>query len=187
MIRYCVWDVGQVIYHFSLNPLQKLLGEKAKSFDYNPYMKGEVDFALFCRGLCDWCGVACSLEQINQALHEGVGDFFQPTRELMQKLPEMGITNCILSNALPCIQDTGNAAGLVRPDHVFCSFDARLLKPDPAIYEWVRASLNCQFSEMIFVDDKSENVDAAAQLGIHAILFDEKNVQEQVLAKIKSM
>ncbi len=68
-IRFCVFDVGQVCYPYSLNPLNCLMREMAikkddfnakggvKSFNYNPFMKGEINFSRFCKEVCAHCGV----------------------------------------------------------------------------------------------------------------------------------
>ncbi len=94
------------------------------------------------------------------------------------------IENCILSNALPLLSETAPAQ--VKKEYRFASFDLKLLKPNPEIYEEVRRRLGCQFDEMIFIDDKEKNVQSAAKLGIHGIVFDKSTIRTQCEAIVKT-
>lgn len=201
-VKYCVWDVGQVVRRFSLQPLDKLMRNLSElpeqyaesggvlKFDYKPVMKGEESFEKCCRRLADFCGVNWNdglTKQIDQALHDGNGAFFEETKQVMAALKKKKIANCMLSNALPNLVDTGNVFGLVEDIHVFCSFDLGLLKPDPKIYETVRERLKCRFEEMIFVDDKPQNVVSAANLGIKGIVFKSETIVAEVEALAGSL
>ena len=189
-IKYCVWDVGQVVYPFSLDYLDEWAFSKTvdkadfqnkggvKTFDYNPYMLGKEDDAAFCEKLCLEYNIPFEKQtvfEISQALHQGVGKFFDETLETMKILSQKGIQNCILSNALPMLEDT--AAHLVAKNYLFTSYQLGLLKPNPEIYEKVRQSLGCGFEEIIFVDDKERNVLSAKNLGIHGIVFNPKTIK----------
>ena len=197
-IKYCIWDVGEVIYSFSLRPLHQWcqentntpqkLNEKLGHFNYNDYMKGLVSFSDLCKELCTFYDITYSEkydEEINKALHSGVGKFFQETRQAQQELLKKGIKNCILSNALPALADTADCQNIVEPEHIFCSFDLGLLKPDAKIYQTVLEHLNCTAEEVIFVDDKPENTKAAAKLGIDAITFNHQTIIEDIRRYIK--
>jgi epoxide hydrolase-like predicted phosphatase len=56
-------------------------------------------------------------------------------------------------------------------DVVVDSSELGVRKPDPKIYEALLKKLDRSAGEVAFVDDLPVNVDAAAALGIHAILF----------------
>ncbi len=178
-VRFCIFDVGQVCYPYSLEPLQKFLQEKTDnknlfeqrdgvlSFDFKPFMKGEISFHSFCQALCTHTQVRYfeEIEQlIDEALHKGVGAFFAETLEAMQFLKICGIEICLLSNALPNLKGTG--ACLVKPEFAFTSYDLGLLKPDPLIYQVVLQKLGAKPQEVIFIDDKKKNVEAAKSHGI---------------------
>ena len=51
-------------------------------------------------------------------------------------------------------------------ERIFVSAELVLLKPDPAVYLHVASELGISAGEMVFVDNKSVNTDAAAALGI---------------------
>ena len=198
-VRFCIFDVGQVCYPYSLEPLQKFLQEKTTdknlfeqrdgvfSFDFKPFMKGEISFHSFCQALCAHAQV-CYFEEIepliDKALHKGVGTFFPETLEAMQFLKICGIEICLLSNALTNLKDTG--AGLVKPGRAFTSYDLGLLKPDPLIYKVVLQKLGAKPQEVIFIDDKKKNIEAAKSLGILGIVFNRNTLKEDILKLISN-
>ncbi|WJS94855.1 HAD family phosphatase [Flavobacterium johnsoniae] len=51
-------------------------------------------------------------------------------------------------------------------EKVYFSFDIGMRKPDPKIYEFVLEENNLTAENTLFVDDKKENTDSAAALGI---------------------
>ena len=51
------------------------------------------------------------------------------------------------------------------------SSEGRMIKPDPAIYQHTLHGLGVSASESLFVDDREINIQAARELGIHAIQF----------------
>ncbi len=56
-------------------------------------------------------------------------------------------------------------------DHRFYSCRMSLAKPDPAIFESVLRRLGAEPADVTFLDDRAVNVDAAAALGINAVLY----------------
>jgi epoxide hydrolase-like predicted phosphatase len=56
-------------------------------------------------------------------------------------------------------------------DVVINSARVGVAKPDPEIYSLALARLDVAPEEAVFTDDQQHNVDAAAELGIHAVLF----------------
>ena len=56
-------------------------------------------------------------------------------------------------------------------DHQFISARLRLMKPDPAIYAEVETQTRHAPPEMLFIDDRQENVDAALARGWHGHLM----------------
>ena len=54
---------------------------------------------------------------------------------------------------------------------VFVSGTEGVAKPDPRIFEIVATRTGHALTELVFVDDRTENVRAAGELGMHALLF----------------
>lgn len=199
-IKYCIFDVGQVCYPYSLEPLNQYCYEKSqnkkefiskggvKGFDYKPFMKGEIDFSEFCRKLCAFCDFAYVPEieaEINEAMHKGVGEMYPETLKVINFLKHQNIEVCLLSNALPNLANT--AAGLTCKKNIFVSYELGLLKPDVKIYQMVLQKLNALPKEVIFVDDKLKNVEAAESIGIHAIVFDRDSIAQKVAELLRNL
>lgn len=53
----------------------------------------------------------------------------------------------------------------------FFSCDLRAVKPEPAAYAQALAGLGAQPEDVVFFDDRPDNVEAAAALGMAAVLF----------------
>ncbi|MFN8673719.1 MAG: HAD family phosphatase [Candidatus Sericytochromatia bacterium] len=72
-------------------------------------------------------------------------------------------------------------------DFIIYSHEVGLYKPDLAIYNLLISKLDVLPSEIIFLDDIKENIDAANKLGINGILFeDNKNAIEKINFLLKS-
>jgi glucose-1-phosphatase len=70
--------------------------------------------------------------------------------------------------------------GILRDEHkdvldlferAYFSHEMKLHKPQLEFFKFILGEMKVSASECVFIDDKQENVDAAASLGIHAILF----------------
>ena len=192
-IKYCIWDVGNVIYNYTLEPLHNWCEQHTADldtfhrnkgkFNYNAYMKGQVPYPELCRQICEFYAVPYHKNhpiEINKAFHAGIKNYHPQTRQIQEELQRQDIPNCILSNALPILADDNKAADLIPPERQFCSFDLGLLKPDPEIYRAVQQKLGCRFEELIFVDDKHKNTQAATELGIHAITFKPQTIIDEI-------
>ena len=195
-IKYAIFDVGQVIYPYSLNPLCELMKKHTSEpeiynnkhspneYDYKPYMRGELSDIEFAKELCFFCRVPYSdemFQKINQSLHDGCGERFAETKKAMDILKKHNIEICLLSNALPILADTG--IDITKPEYSFTSYKLGLLKPDPLIYQTVQQKLNVGFNQIIFIDDKEKNVISAQNLGIHGIVYK----KETIIANINSL
>jgi putative hydrolase of the HAD superfamily len=97
-------------------------------------------------------------------------------------------TTALLSNAWEGSRDHfANNYGLSEGefvDHVLISAELGVAKPDYRIYGILRSTLSCEYSEIIFVDDFPNNIEAAKQLGIRTIHF---QTGMNVINQIKSM
>lgn len=198
-IKYCIFDVGQVCYPYSLEPLNDYCYAKSqnkneftskggvKGFDYKPFMKGEINFSEFCQKLCDFAFMEYYSDienEINKAMHDGVGEMYPETMKVMNFLKHNNVEICLLSNALPNLANT--AVGLTRKKNIFVSYELGLLKPDVNIYQTVLQKLNALPEEVIFVDDKLKNVEAAKSIGIHGIVFNKNTIAQEIANKLKS-
>lgn len=190
--KYCVWDVGGVFYKYTLRYLQDWCIENSSckstiTFDFkyilNKYMVGHIDFFKFCDELCDLFNIPmnnANYEKIDRLLKQGVGELYEEVEEVLNLLQKAGVINCVLSNALPLLVDRKNYQEYIKIENRFYSFDINSLKPNIDMFIYVKESLKSSFNEMVFIDDKEENVNAAKDLGVYSILFDRKTIKQEV-------
>lgn len=83
-----------------------------------------------------------------------------------------GIPVSLLSNAPRALAAAlvGNPA-LDRFAHLLFSAELDLVKPDPRIFAVAADRLGAPASDIVFVDDRPENVRAAAAVGMHAVVY----------------
>ncbi len=56
-------------------------------------------------------------------------------------------------------------------DHILISSELGIAKPDQRIYHLLAETINCEFSQILFVDDFIENIEAAHLLGMQTIHY----------------
>ncbi|WP_433471829.1 HAD-IA family hydrolase [Spirillospora sp. CA-142024] len=94
------------------------------------------------------------------------------TVALLTELAGRGTPLALLSNApveLARMVDGRPWASLFR--HRLYSADLRLAKPAPEIFHELTGRLGAAPGDVVFVDDREENVRAARTLGIRSVLF----------------
>lgn len=64
------------------------------------------------------------------------------------------------------------------------SYQDKLIKPDPAIYQLLLKRYGLQADECVFLDDLERNIEAAKQEGMHGIVFVD---QEQAIAELAKL
>ena len=114
---------------------------------------------------------------------EGWGRPNLPVVRWTEQLRRKGIRLAVLSN-MPLETSrylVAHRSWLQAFDPRIFSCDARSVKPEPAIYRHCLNAVGLPPGEILFLDDKPENVKAALQFGMHALVFENL---EQVLAEV---
>lgn len=102
-------------------------------------------------------------------------------KEVVDVLAASKLPLILLSNAIPLHVELGRKKGWF--DHFSrCCFSCEIHARKPAA-EAYRAAINSKPSEFVFIDDKVENVEGAAKLGINAIHFTSPSQLRKELAK----
>lgn len=101
---------------------------------------------------------------------------------LIYQLKDNGIRVGMLSNIddryVKLIRDFGFYAPF---EPCLLSCEMGLEKPDPQAYELLLKTINLPAAEIVFIDDKAENVEAAKIMGIDAVVFEsEKQVRDEL-------
>jgi putative hydrolase of the HAD superfamily len=69
-------------------------------------------------------------------------------------------------------------------DHLIFSSEARLIKPDPAIFHKCLQALGVKPEQTLFIDDRDANVETAIALGIYAIKYES---MPQLVSNLRAM
>jgi len=88
-------------------------------------------------------------------------------------LKQSGVRTAILSNMGDTVHEAMEREldWLARFDLLVWSYQLRVAKPDAEIYRYALERLGTRPEEMLFIDDKRPNVDAATALGMKGIVF----------------
>ena len=189
-IKYCIWDVGGVFYNYSLDTLHAWgmshsvdMNVNRRYFSFNDYMKGVISFDELCKSFCNLYNIDYQEsynDEISRCLFAGIGEPYEETELMIKYIKSKNVTNCVLSNALPLLASDGNYPELIDTDKRFYSFVFHKLKPENDIYKMVQEQLGVPFNQMIFIDDKQKNVDAAIDLGIYSIVYNRKTIKDEI-------
>lgn len=96
---------------------------------------------------------------------------------LVKRLKNNGYKVAVLSNSIKPHAEYQYKIGIYQNfDIVVLSHEVGMLKPDLKIYEYILKKLLIKPEETFFVDDKLNNIEAAAKLGINGIFF--KNIKQ---------
>jgi len=101
-------------------------------------------------------------------------------------LKARGFLTAVLSNVGDNVQQAmeRELAWLVSFDVRVWSYKLRMAKPDPAIYRYALEKLGTIPAETLFIDDRSVNVEAAAVLGMKALVFTNvENLRNDLIAR----
>ncbi|WP_344864398.1 HAD family phosphatase [Planomonospora alba] len=183
--RWVVFDYAGVI---SLPPPEQAGALLPRTLDVAPerfwpeywagrrdYDTGDADASRFWSGVCARLDrafdpdllevlVALDLRAWTHLNHDTVA--------VLEELAGAGVPLALLSNApveLARLIDGHPWARLFRSR--FFSADLRLAKPDPRMFRQVCERLGADPGDLLFVDDREENVRAAEALGIESVLF----------------
>ncbi|WP_348269122.1 HAD family phosphatase [Edaphobacter paludis] len=96
-----------------------------------------------------------------------------PMVEWAQRLQRADIRTGILSNIGDAMAEglTAKFGWIADFDLCIWSYSLRLAKPEAAIYYCAAQGLATQPSEILFIDDKPENIEAAQSIGMQAIQY----------------
>jgi putative hydrolase of the HAD superfamily len=93
--------------------------------------------------------------------------------EWAQQLQRAGVRTGILSNIGDAMTDglLAKFEWLQDFHHCVWSYRLRVAKPEAAIYQAAAEALATAPSKILFIDDKTENIQAAHQVGMQAIQY----------------
>lgn len=188
-IRFLYFDLGNVLLSFSHDRMceqmaavarvqpevvRRALFEAAAGRPLQwRFEAGEFDADAAYEHLCRNLG----LRPDQAALHAAGSDIFEELPDsvaLVRRLAAAGNRMGILSNTNPLDWAfTNRQFPFLREcfPHSALSFEARAMKPDPAIFDYAVRRAAAAPSEVFFTDDREENVAGALAAGLDAVLF----------------
>jgi 2-haloacid dehalogenase len=115
------------------------------------------------------------IEAYHRRWIEMVAGPIAPTVAILEELAAAGVPLWALTNwsseTFALVRSDPAYGFLDRFRAIFVSGELRLVKPDPAIYRHVLASVGAAPHDCLFVDDAPRNVAAAEACGLHAHRF----------------
>jgi glucose-1-phosphatase len=200
LIKAIIFDLGNVLIPLDFNrALQKITDMSGKNkeeifatfsqhqinIQYESGMVTTEEFLDCCRQMyLNEFGVQVDDEQIKEIF---LDIFSEPTinpelfRKLKEKYPLYLLSN---TNMLHFEHLKEKYTFLDWFDEVFLSYNLVCLKPSKEIYDKVIKAIGLPPKSLLFIDDLKENVEAAREAGMQAVIF--KN-EEKLVALMKEM
>jgi len=112
-----------------------------------------------------------SLARIARADIESWSHINPDTYRLMKDIKAAGLRLGILSN-IPHDFPRDSVPVFAEADVAVYSCDLGIIKPEAGIYEKLMKEAGCLYEEIVFFDDKVDNINKARELGIQAFLWE---------------
>ena len=179
-----VFDVGNVLFHWDLALLfdtviadsarrEHFLGEVLTYEVHTRHDAGEDIDVLVDELLRAWPDYAEEIAAYRNRFNESIGGRVAGVHELVLRLADKGVPLFALTNFGTFFWD-----GFYPTEPVFAYFAdivvsgrEKLAKPDPAIYRLSQNRFGRAAGELLFIDDRADNIEAAKACGWHGHLF----------------
>jgi len=140
------------------------------------YDRGDLTGLTYWEQVAIAGGTTFTPEQVQQLIDADVALWTRlnaPMVEWAQQLQRAGVRTGILSNIGDAMTDglLGKFEWLQDFHHCVWSYRLRVAKPEAAIYQAAVEALATPASKILFIDDKTENIQAAHQVGMQAIQY----------------
>ena len=189
MLKNIVFDLGGVVVAHNEEGFREKLGEFF-SFVFGPDMKCVpsfwVDYDLGLLTIDETAAEVAKFRNCDAATAKGhmlqaiaLQEEVVSTVELIKELKAKGYKLYVLSNmSKEYIEYLRKLPVFEYFDYQAVSCELHLGKPDRRIYEHLLLYCNMDASETIFIDDRKDNVEAAAEVGIVPFHFDRRNPEK---------
>ena len=195
MIKNIAFDFGGVLfdldYEGAIETFKKIgLADAEQRLDryhqrgvFELLESGRISPDAFREELGKMCGRALTHDEVMSAWLGYVGAPVDEAKlAMLDALRAEGYRTFLLSNTNPFVQAWAESpqfskAGRPLSDYLekcYCSYEVGIMKPDPAIFEYMLKDAGIAPTETLFLDDSPANIAAASDLGIQTLLV-EKN------------
>lgn len=184
-INTIIFDLGEVIVDLDVKAVIDAFSLITKGLDlnkifheysfFNDYETGKIDNEDFVKNINEVAGANFTIEEIYHIWNLMIKDIPLSRLELISSLKKH-FRVLVLSNTNTMHEDyfeklMQSRIGLTMKDLVdkaYYSHHMGMRKPDPDIYQYVLKQEGLSPETTMFLDDKSENIEAARKLGIIA-------------------
>lgn len=204
MIRNLIFDLGGVLLNYDVEADTRALAEAglpeyARWHEYpelgiiaNGYLNGLISDEEFCTRIDPFCAPGTSDETKFHSMQAVLADIPRERLEALVKLRERykvyllsNINHLSWEYSLGQFEKAGISPGSCF-DKVFLSFEMGMAKPDPQIFLHVLEDTGSKADETLFLDDSSENIAAAAAVGIAAYKVPMNSPEEALRSLIEN-
>lgn len=181
-MRFILFDIGNVLVRYDHQRTMAALADlyHADSIQLSTFYSqigrqfgvGEITPTQVVDMLNSRFNTSHSLEEFTKAFCAGLmrDDAALAYAVALQVEDELAVGAISNTNAVHVAWLDDRAPELNEFELVIMSNEVGLRKPDPEIYELAMEILNASPAQILYVDDLAENVEAARQLGMSAIL-----------------
>jgi putative hydrolase of the HAD superfamily len=196
VIKAVVFDYGQVISlpqdPGTIDDLAGMAGVEKEKFENllwplrHDYDRGIISAREYYGNIISRLGISLDEKTLNEMIetdHASWKNINKGTVKLMEDIKKAGYALGILSN-MPhdfLAWARKNLAVFSLPHVSLFSCEAKLVKPEEAIYRKLLALLGIESGELVFFDDNAENIRGAAALGIRAFLWEDPEAARREL------
>lgn len=197
MIKNIIFDIGNVLMPFGYRPffesfgydeetVERLSKATAQSPDWNELDRGVLSYEEVLRRFVE---NDSQLEEIIQRVFadlHGILGVYDYTESWIKQLKEAGYGVYYLSNFFQkADEDCKDLMGFLElTDGGILSYKDKVTKPDRQIYELLLERFGLKAEECVFLDDTKKNIDGARAVGMHGILFHDR---EQAVAELQKL
>ena len=122
-------------------------------------------------------GRELTMDECFYAWHGYVESVPQRNLDMLLQLRQQGYKVCLLSNTNPFMMqwacspafDGGHHPIGYYFDHLYLSYECKVMKPSPLIFQMMLRGQQATADETLFIDDSPNNCAAARALGIHTL------------------
>lgn len=183
------WDARKLYQRFF--PTPQAVDNFLKEINFMEWNAQQDAGMSFQEGVADLSKKFPQYAELIQAYdtywEESLTDTYDETIEIAQQLKQNGFPLYMITNfsaeKFPIARKKYPFVDELFDD-IIVSGEHRLLKPDPAIYQFTLSRINYKASECIFIDDSLPNIESANALGFYTIHYQSPTQLKQELNKL---
>ena len=197
MIKAVVFDLGKVLVDFDYSIAARRIAthasmaaeELGRFLLQGPllfrYELGLLSTEQFYQAICDGTGFSAGLDEFG-TMFSDIFTAIEPMVRLHTGLRQARFSTFIFSNTneLAIRHIRHNFPFFANFTGYILSYEHGAMKPDAKLYEVVEKLSGCHGAELLYVDDRPENIEAGSARGWHVILQETPDKTEQAIRRL---